>query len=60
MIAKFFLKQTQVDAKTAVMVTLALVMGAWAFADFTEISAALAMVTAGITDGQWIHHQAHE
>lgn len=58
MIAKVGLKQTQEDAKTAVMVTLVLVMGGWALADMLEVSAALAMVTAGITVGQWIHHQS--
>lgn len=60
MIAQIFLKQTQDDAKTAVMVTLVLVMGGWALADFIEVSAALAMVTAGITVGQWIHHKSPE
>lgn len=60
MIAQFFLNETKDDAKTAVMVTLVLVMGGWAVADFIEVSAALAMVTAGITVGQWIHHQAPE
>lgn len=59
-IAQFFIKQTQDDAKTAVMVTLVLVMGGWALADFIEVSAALAMVTAGITVGQWIHHKSPE
>ena len=57
-IAKFFLKETQDDAKAAVMVTLVLVTGGWALADLIEVSAALAMVTAGITVGQWIHHKA--
>ena len=57
-IATFFLGQTSDDPKTGVMVTLVLVTGGWIVAEMLEVSAALAMVAAGITVGVWLHNSA--
>ncbi|NOR86661.1 MAG: sodium:proton antiporter [Bacteroidales bacterium] len=59
-ISTFLLRQTNEDPKTGVMVTLVLVTGGWTIADMLEVSAALAMVAAGITVGIWLHKSAGE
>lgn len=59
-ITTFFLRQTNKDPKTGVMVTLVLVTGGWTLAEFLEVSGALSIVAAGITVGIWLHKHAEK
>ncbi|OYT16303.1 MAG: sodium:proton antiporter [Bacteroidetes bacterium 4572_77] len=54
------LKQLKNDPKTAVMTTLVMVMGGWLLANYLQVSAALAMVSAGISFAYWLHAWANE
>jgi len=57
-LAAFLLSQTNDDPRVGVMISLVLVTGGWIIADLLEVSAALAMVSAGITVGVWLHKSA--
>ena len=56
----FFLRQLKEDPRTAIMVSLVIVMGGWIIANSLEVSAALAMVAAGITTGHWLHKREYQ
>jgi CPA1 family monovalent cation:H+ antiporter len=57
-VAILFLKKLKHDAKSAVMATLVVATGGYAFANFIDISGALAMVAAGLIIGNWANTSA--
>ena len=57
-VAVLFLKNLKHDAKSAVMATLVVATGGYAFANYIDVSGALSMVSAGLIIGNWVNTSA--